>query len=208
MPSLETILAVMAAGFTLSASPGPSMLYVLSRTIQQGRRGGIASSLGLALGGLLLAVVAAYGLAALAAGSPMTLRVIRYGGAAYLCWLGLQALRAACTPTPARTQAAAAYAAVPTLRLFAQGVLVELTNPKTLLFFLAFMTPFAANHSPLGLLLLGALIPLTAVPADLLCIFAGAWVAAKARRRTWLARACDLAAALVLLALGVAVLLL
>ena len=210
MPSLDTLLAVTLAGLTLSASPGPSMLYVLSRTIQQGRRGGIASSLGLAAGGLLVALLAALGLAALAAQSPLALRVIRFGGAAYLLWLGLQALRATLWPPPARSGQAPSRPAVPATswRLFAQGVLVELTNPKTLLFFVAFMTPFAASHSPLGLLLLGSLIPLTAVPADLLCIFAGAWAAAKARRRPWVARASDCAAALVMLGLGVAVLLL
>ncbi len=211
MPSLDTVLAVVLAGLTLSASPGPSMLYVLSRTIQQGRRGGIASSLGLAAGGMLLALLAAYGLAALAAQSPLALRAIRLGGAGYLFWLGALALRAAWRPPRAEAQPAGPSATAGHAgpwRLFWQGLLVELTNPKTLLFFVAFMTPFAASHTSLGLLLLGSLIPLTAVPADLLCIFAGAWAAQKARRRPWIARASDCAAALVLLGLGVVVLLL
>ena len=91
MPSQETIILVMVAGFALSASPGPSMLYVLSRSLGQDRSAGLMSAAGLATGGVVHAIAAAVGLSALLAYSPTVYRAVTVLGAGYLIYLGVAA---------------------------------------------------------------------------------------------------------------------
>ncbi len=214
MPHLETIFTVMLAGILLSASPGPSMAYVLSRSVQFGAAGGLASSLGLAVGGMLHAVLAALGLALLAVQFPLVLQVVKYVGAAYLGYLAYDALQAALAKQQTTEQAESAStsntstaAQAPLLKLFAQGVFIELSNPKTIIFFLSCMPQFVVGHSTGGVLLLSSLIPLTAIPADLIAIFAGGVVASAVRGKTWVMRLVNGAVALVLLAIALMVLL-
>ena len=181
MPSEQTILLVMLAGFTLSASPGPSMLYVLSRSIGQDRTAGLVSAAGLATGGALHAVAAAVGLSAALAYSPELFRAITVAGAAYLIYLGIQTFRSR-HETLGDTHAVNRQSG---WRIFAQGVLVEVLNPKTALFFLAFLPQFVnqdSDHLVLQVLLLGLLIPLTAVPADVLVAFTGGTLARRIAR--------------------------
>ena len=212
MPQLETILTVMLAGILLSASPGPSMAYVLSRSVQFGAAGGLASSLGLALGGMLHAVLAALGLALLAVKFPVVLQVVKYVGAAYLAYLAYAALQAALASDKVTEQSTSttakplAPANAPLGKLFAQGVLIELSNPKTIIFFLSFMPQFVVGHSTGGVLLLSSLIPLTAVPADLIAIFAGGLVASAVHGKLWVMRLVNGAVALVLLGIALMVL--
>jgi threonine/homoserine/homoserine lactone efflux protein len=136
MPSLPALALFAAATFALLAVPGPSVLYVVARTVEQGRTAGLISVLGLETGALLHVAAAAAGLSAIVASSPAAFAVLRYGGAAYLLWLGVRTLR--------RNPAAAAAAPAPTSRrrLFGDGVMVDLLNPKTALFFLAFLPGF------------------------------------------------------------------
>lgn len=180
MPPLETMLSVALAGFALSASPGPSMLYVLSRSVGQSRAAGLASALGLGLGGVLLAVATALGLAALLARFDVLVVVLRYLGSAYLIWLGLGMIR------EARESAAVSFEAQKVearsfSRIVWQGAMVELLNPKTVLFFALFLPPFVGVSAGLDtspdvqkqLLILGILVPLTAIPSDLLVAYLG-----------------------------------
>lgn len=174
MPSLQSILSVALAGFALSAVPGPSMLYVLSRSVGQSRAAGLASALGLCLGGIVLAIATALGLAGLFARFDGLVLALRYLGSAYLVWLGIGMIRGArasarqeISPTEVSRR--------PMLSIVWQGVLVELLNPKTVLFFALFLPPFVSlgggqaggGDVTLKLLILGCLVPLTAVPADL-----------------------------------------
>jgi threonine/homoserine/homoserine lactone efflux protein len=177
IPDLQATLAVIAAGFALSATPGPSMLYVLSRTVGQGRMAGFASAVGLCLGGISLALATALGLASLFAAVPVLVTVMRYVGSAYLVWLGVgmiaQAMASAASPLTVTTAPPQ-----PLSRILLQGWLVEVLNPKTVLFFSLFLPPFVSpGAAPAGvavqLLLLGALVPLTAIPSDLLVAYAG-----------------------------------
>jgi threonine/homoserine/homoserine lactone efflux protein len=174
MPSLHAILSVALAGFALSAVPGPSMLYVLSRSVGQSRAAGLASAVGLCLGGILLAVATALGLASLFARFDGLVLALRYLGAAYLIWLGIGMIRSA--PASARQEISLAEVnPTPMLAIMWQGVLVELLNPKTVLFFALFLPPFVSLGSgqagngnvTMQLLILGSLVPLTAVPSDL-----------------------------------------
>ncbi|KAF0137948.1 MAG: RhtB family transporter [Xanthobacteraceae bacterium] len=180
MPPLESILAVALAGLALSATPGPSMLYVLSRTVGQSRSAGVASALGLCLGGVLLAIATAWGLGSVFMTFDALVLALKYLGAAYLVWLGLGMIREA-RATARQELAATKVDQRPLAQVMWQGVLVELLNPKTVLFFALFLPPFVAldqraadaGDVTLQLLLLGILVPLTAIPADLVVAWMG-----------------------------------
>lgn len=180
MPTLHALLSVALAGFALSASPGPSMLYVLSQSVGQSRAAGLASALGLCLGGVLLAIGTAFGLATIFAEAAWLVVALRYFGAAYLVWLGIGMVQTA------RIQARIDFSVVkinhkPILFIVWQGVLVELLNPKTVLFFALFLPPFVViPHEPaeyqnltIQLLVLGSLVPLTALPSDIVVALTG-----------------------------------
>lgn len=178
MPSLETIIVVTLAGLALSASPGPSMLYVLSRSIGQSHGAGYASAAGLAAGGMLLALAAALGLSALFAASTMAYTAVKVGGAAYLCYLGIDMIASKSEPMDALQEVHRSSL----WRIFYQGVAVEVFNPKTILFFIAFIPQFVdagIGSVPLQMLVLGLLVPLTAVPSDIIVATMGGSLAAK-----------------------------
>ena len=132
-----TLAAFLFASLLLAATPGPGVLYIVTRTLAQGRRAGLASVAGVALGNLGNALAAALGLAALLAVSSLAFVVVKFAGAAYLIWLGVQALRAA-APPPGSVAATAPQAR----RILRDGFLVALLNPKTALFFVAFLPQF------------------------------------------------------------------
>jgi threonine/homoserine/homoserine lactone efflux protein len=191
MPEISTILTVIFAGLALSATPGPSMLYVLSRSVGQSRAAGLASAIGLGLGGVILAVATALGLAAVFAQFDWMVVALRYVGSAYLIWLGVGMIRGA---HASASLTLAAHKVVPKSfsAIVWQGILVELLNPKTVLFFALFLPPFvqAGDGSvQLQLLVLGALVPLTAIPSDILVAFMGGTVT-QAINRSRTARLC------------------
>lgn len=184
MPPIESILAVTLAGLALSATPGPSMLYVLSRTVGQSRSAGFASAIGLCLGGVLLAVATAWGLGTIFMTFEGLVTALKYCGAAYLTWLGISMMRDA--RANARQDLAASTIARQSLAgIMWQGILVELLNPKTVLFFALFLPPFVASdpgaagsgNVTIQLLVLGILVPLTAIPADLVVAWLGGTIA-------------------------------
>ncbi len=172
MPSLTTLALFAASTLALLAVPGPSVLYVVARTVEQGRTAGLVSVLGLETGALIHVAAAAGGLSALVASSPTAFAVLRYGGAAYLLWLGVRTLRRS------REDAPAALAPASHARLFRDGVLVDLLNPKTALFFLAFLPGFVhAGAGPVALqvVVLGLVFVVLAALTD------GAYAVATAR---------------------------
>ncbi|MEU2199591.1 LysE family translocator [Isoptericola sp. NPDC019482] len=142
LPSGSVLLGFLAASLAMLAVPGPSVVYVVARTTAHGRRAGLWSMAGLETGAALHVVAAAAGLAALLARSPVLFDAVRWTGAAYLVWLGVRELRAARTHTPGEGEAAGP-SSPRRWRLFADGVLVDVLNPKTALFFLAFLPQFA-----------------------------------------------------------------
>jgi len=180
MPSLDAMIAVALAGLALSATPGPSMLYVLSRTVGQSRAAGLASALGLFLGGIILAIATALGLAAVFETSGWMVTALRYVGSAYLIWLGLEMIRGAKADAQV-TLDVEKVRRKPFSSIIWQGIIVEVLNPKTVLFFALFLPPFvnagsaqAARASvTMQLLVLGALVPLTAIPSDLVVAYMG-----------------------------------
>lgn len=212
MPQLETLLAVFLTGLLFSASPGPSMAFVLSRSVQYGARAGLASSLGLLVGGLCHALAAALGLGLVATRWPLVLDTVRILGALYLTYLAYDAFAAIRRPEPStdteteQETPPAPKASAKLSQLFRHGVIVELCNPKTIIFFLSFIPPFVTGHSTAGVFLLSAMIPVSAVPADLIAIVAGGQVAKWAHAHGWLTRLIHALVGLVLLTIAILVL--
>ncbi|HTE64104.1 MAG TPA: LysE family translocator [Solirubrobacteraceae bacterium] len=139
MPDLSNLALFAAAAAALLVVPGPSVLFVVGRTLEHGRRGGLVSMLGVEAGALLHVAAATVGISALVATSPVALLTIKLGGAAYLLALGIAALRR--HDGGPVTDGAAASACSAAL-LFRQGLLVDALNPKTAIFFLAFLPQF------------------------------------------------------------------
>lgn len=192
MPGIETLLIFTAAALALNLSPGPSNFYVLSRSLAQGPASGLVAVAGLAAGSLVHVTAAALGLAAVFLYSPLAYHVLKLLGAAYLVYLGLTYLLS--------SRPAAIPGEAPALksrrRILAESALVEILNPKTALFFLAFLPQFAdAAAGPLApqILLLGLIVTLTALPCDALVALLAGKAAGRAaasplvrRLRDWL----------------------
>ena len=137
-------MAFVLTSLVLAVTPGPGVLYIVTRTLAQGRAAGLASVAGVALGNLGNALAASLGLAALFALSSLAFAVVKWAGAAYLVWLGVRALRQA----PAAAGVAAPAFAPPRLvRIARDGFVVALLNPKTALFFAAFLPQFLPDAS-------------------------------------------------------------
>jgi threonine/homoserine/homoserine lactone efflux protein len=135
--------AFLIASFILAVTPGPGVLYIVTRSLAQGRRFGLASVAGVALGNLGNAVGASIGLAAVFAVSTLAFTVVKYLGAVYLLYLGVQAIRA-----PRTGDAAVAPAPASLARIFRDGFVVALLNPKTAVFFAAFLPQFMNAETP------------------------------------------------------------
>jgi threonine/homoserine/homoserine lactone efflux protein len=150
---LHTLLLFAAASLVVLVIPGPAVLYVVTRGIAQGRRAAGVSVLGVALGNFMHGVFAAVGLSALVASSATAFTLVKYAGAAYLIFLGVRALAGKDGEGVQATPRHRSHR-----RLFLQGVVVDLLNPKTALFFLAFLPQFvdpAAGSVGLQMLVLG-----------------------------------------------------
>jgi len=154
----SSLLLFVTGAIILLVIPGPAVLYVVSRSIGHGRPAGLVSAMGITVGTLFHVAAATLGLSALLASSALAFQFVKYIGAAYLIYLGLRVLRSS------GTDVQHAIADQRRLRsIFAQGVLVNLLNPKTALFFLAFLPQFidpAGGHATLQILQLGVLFAL------------------------------------------------
>jgi threonine/homoserine/homoserine lactone efflux protein len=137
MPSLPTLAVFVVAALALLLIPGPAVLYIVARGIAQGRRAALVSAFGVQVGSLVHIGAAMVGLSALVVSSAVAFSVVKYLGAAYLIYLGARTLLAREAPVPRGTPRPQ-----PLRRLFAQGVVVNILNPKTALFFLAFLPQF------------------------------------------------------------------
>ncbi len=153
-------LLFLSATIAINITPGPDMIYILSKTIAQGRKIGIASSLGVCSGSLVHIFAAAFGLSAILATSAMAFSVVKYVGAAYLIYLGIQALRAKgiSFSIPVNKHEQSTF-----WKTFRQGALIDILNPKVAIFFMAFLPQFVRpelGHAPAQILILGFLVNL------------------------------------------------
>jgi len=201
MPTIETIILFMAAALALNVTPGPSILYVMSRSVGQGRTAGMVSALGLGTGSLIHAGAAALGLSVILAYSPLAYTVVKYLGAGYLVYLGVRILL-----VRDRQLRTAVLAHVSLTRVFWQGVVTELLNPKIVLFFMSFLPQFVdpARGSVAGqTLFLGLLFHVTGVPINMLVAVVGGAIASWLSQNPVFARVRNGLAGAVLIGLGV-----
>ena len=185
MPSFENLALFAAASLLLAVTPGPNLLYLVSRTLCQGRRAGIVSLAGTSLGFFFHVLAAALGLSAVFLAVPLAYDLLRYAGAAYLLWLAWNALRQRGGDLFASRSLAEESAG----RLFRVGLLTSVLNPKIALFYLALLPQFvdASRGNVFGQSLVLGLIQIAiGIASDLCFVLAAARVAAwLARRPSW-----------------------
>ncbi len=200
MPDLALFLAASAL---LTIAPGPDIVAVLTRGVSQGPRAGVAAALGFATGCLFHTALAALGVAALIRSSPLAFDAVRYAGAAYLAWIGVQAIR---HRDAFALEGAGDKAGLATI--FRQSVIGKALNPKVTLFFLSFLPQFVqADAGPVALqmAILGlAFMAQTVVIFGAVAICSG-WIGARLRARPAIASRLNLFAGLAFLGLGVRV---
>jgi threonine/homoserine/homoserine lactone efflux protein len=184
MPGSSSLLLFVSTALVLLAIPGPAVLYVTSRSIGQGRSAGFVSALGIGVGTLVHAAAAAVGLSALLMSSAIAFSAVKYLGAGYLIYLGVQKLRREESLAPSEEAPRTKLS-----RVFGQGIVVNILNPKAALFFFAFLPQFVAasrGHVALQILLLGTLFAAMGITSDSLwALFAGTIARRLNRNSRW-----------------------
>lgn len=148
MYGIHDLTLFIISGLLLNMMPGPDTLLIMARSARQGWRAGCAASLGIGAGVMVHVTAAAVGISALLAASSTAFHIVKWVGAAYIVWMGIGMLRArlkgeAVAPAPGAAPAPQSYG-----RIFAQGFLTNVLNPKVALFFLAFVPQFISADSP------------------------------------------------------------
>ncbi|WP_407295970.1 LysE family translocator [Stutzerimonas zhaodongensis] len=195
-------LVFFSAALALNLSPGPDLLFVLSRTLAGGRRVGVASVCGVCSGALVHVGAAALGISAIMATSALAFAVVKYLGAAYLLYLGIQALRSAGTGTSLEGDAPRVTA----WQAYRQGILVDVLNPKVAIFFMAFLPQFVRPDEgsvPLQLLVLGVLVVLVALIVECALVLLAARASSTLRNRPRLGQWLDRVLGSVLIGLAI-----
>jgi len=200
MPDIALFLVASAL---LTIAPGPDIVYVLTRGISQGPKAGIAAALGFATGCIFHTVLAAVGIAALIRSSEVAFDAVRYAGAGYLVWIGIQALRHRASFS---IEAAGERRALATI--FRQSVIGNMLNPKVTLFFLAFLPQFVdaqAGHVGWQMALLGVIFMVQTVAIfGAVALFSG-WLGAWIRRKPAIGERLNVFAGITFIALGIRV---
>lgn len=164
VPDVSRLGLFVGAAIALLMTPGPAVLYIVTRSIEQGRAAGLVSVTGICTGTLVHVIAATLGLSALLVSSAVAFSIVRYAGAAYLVGLGLQTLL---RPQPPPTGVPIERADL--RRVFTQGVIVNVLNPHTALFFFAFLPQFvnpSSGHVPVQMLTLGLLFVALSATTD------------------------------------------
>jgi len=185
VPSTHQWIAFLVASLLFIQVPGPSLLFTIGRALTVGRRDALLSVVGYALGVVGQVLLVAIGLGALVAASASVYTAVKVGGAAYVVWLGVQAIRHRRDAREALLAGPAAPPAGSARRSVGTGLVVGLTNPKTLVFFVAFLPQFVdqqAGRTGLQVALLGLAFGVMACCSDSL------WALAAGRARAWFAR--------------------
>jgi len=179
----ESLIAFTLVAIPIILVPGPSVLFVIGRSLSLGRVGGLLSVVGNAIGGFLAVVAVAFGVGVIIAQSVVLFTVIKVAGALYLIYLGIQAIRHRRQGSMDATVSASQPHS--TLRLLTQGFIVGVTNPKSIVFFIAVLPQFVnypAGNIPAQMLVLGTVFMTMALVSD------GAWALLAGVARDWFGR--------------------
>jgi threonine/homoserine/homoserine lactone efflux protein len=200
MPTGSTIALFSLAAIALAVVPGPAVAYIVTQSVDKGRRAGIVSALGIATGGLVHVAAATVGLSALIASSAAAFTVVKLVGAAYLIVVGVRRILTRDDP-----EAALEVQETRPRRLYAQGVVVNVLNPKTALFFLAFLPQFVDRDRPVvpQVAILGLLFAAIALLSDLAYAVLADALAGRMRRSARAARVRRFATGGIFVALGI-----
>ena len=185
MPEKAAFLTFLVAALMLNIAPGPDMLYVIGRSVGQGRRAGIVSALGVFVGCWVHILAAAFGIAALLRSSPMAFNLVRYAGAGYLVYLGIRMLAQKSDLSSQQLKAASLKS------IFRQGVITNVLNPKVAIFFLAFLPQFIdarRGSVALQIVLLGLIFNVGGTLVNLAVAYAGGTLGELLRRNQRIAR--------------------
>ena len=202
MPSLSTYAVFIATALALLAIPGPAVLYVVTRSIEMGRAGGMASVAGITTGTIVHVTLATAGLSSLILASKTAFDGVKYVGAAYLIFLGIRRLLTREAETEEEERAPRTLR-----RAYTQGVVVNLTNPKTIVFIFAFIPQFVdpnAHHVWLQVLVFGLTFALFGFLSDNLYALAAGSVADRLRGSRGIARFQGWFGGSILIGLGIA----
>jgi threonine/homoserine/homoserine lactone efflux protein len=183
VPGFNTLAFFAAASLALAVVPGPAVLYIVAQSVDQGRLAGLVSALGICAGSLVHVSAATIGLSSLLASSATAFTIVKYSGAAYLILLGIRRLL-----TRDELEDEVFHPPRSRRRLFIDGVVVNVLNPKTALFFLAFLPQFvdpSAGFATIQILVLGLLFTVIALCSDSLWALAAGTVGTWLRRSRW-----------------------
>jgi threonine/homoserine/homoserine lactone efflux protein len=206
MPDPTQFLLYVAAAAVLAVTPGPGIFYVAARALAGGRAEGMASSLGTGLGGMVHVLAGSLGVSAIVLASAELFAVLKLAGAAYLVWLGVRTFRAARREALTGLKAGAAPPSIGPRRAFREGMLVEVLNPKTAAFFLAFIPQFvdlADGRVALQFVMLGFVSVVLNTLADIVVAFAASGIRTGAAARPALIRRLRETSGAAMIALGV-----
>lgn len=181
--SLSQVLAFVLLSVVVVAVPGPSVLFTIGRALTVGRREALMTVAGNAIGVYLQVVAVAVGIGVVVERSVAVFTVIKLVGAAYLVYLGVQAIRHRRRVTEALAEGMPSVQ--PSRRAMRDGIVVGVANPKSIVFFVVALPQFtdpAAGHAPVQMLVLGALFPVIALVLD------SVWALLAATARTWFSR--------------------
>jgi threonine/homoserine/homoserine lactone efflux protein len=188
IPSASSIGVFAVAATFLLLAPGPAVLYIVARSLEQGRIAGLASVLGITTGTLVHVLASTLGLSALLASSALAFALVKYAGAGYLIYMGVRRMLSRSEPPPSPSKLARRSLA----RLYRDGFIVNLLNPKTALFFLAFLPQFvdpAQGAVPFQIAFLGLLFTLMGLTSDGLYALAagtaGRWIKRRDQYLRW-----------------------
>ena len=200
MPSLDVLLAFAVTTAIFAFIPGPAMLYAAARTMAGGRKAGLMAVLGIHLGAYAHIIAAAAGLSALFHAVPVAYTCVKLAGAFYLVWLGISLFR---SPDPQAENTAAPTGG---RRAFLQSVTVEILNPKTAIFFLAFLPQFVDSAAALPiwaqLAILGTVVNLIFTFADVVSVFLADVILARLKRSSGVQALVRKAGGMILIGLG------
>ncbi|PAP95301.1 LysE family translocator [Mesorhizobium wenxiniae] len=203
MPSTELLIAFFATTAIFAYIPGPAMLYAAAQTMARGRWSGLTAALGIHLGGYVHVVAAAAGLSVLFHAVPTLYIAVKLAGALYLIWLGVSLFRA-------RAQDDAVISGIEpksARRAFFESITVEVLNPKTAIFFMAFLPQFIDASATfavwLQFLVLGTIVNLMFSSADVMCVVLAGALVTRLRRSSHAQRLMRRAGGAVLVGLGV-----
>lgn len=211
MPSPAPLVIFVVAALALNISPGPDMLYVIARSLEHGRRAGIVSALGIGAGTLVHMLVTAVGLSAILLSSPITYELIRYAGAAYLAYLGVRMLVVKASKASNETDektSVSTHSDLKLRRVFRQGALTNILNPKVALFFLAFLPQFVDQSKgsvAIQIILLGLLFDTSGTSVNVIVAALAGRFRDAIKNRSGLKRFQKLVPAAILIALGLLV---